>query len=66
MKEDKLRELRPECGTRIGDVVRGEDGILMLKTKCRRCSKRDGVDVFHYVRLHESEARFSRADGTSK
>jgi hypothetical protein len=65
MHEDKLREQRAECGTRIGDVVRS-NGILMLKVKCRRCSKRDGVDIFHYVRLHESESVFSRTHGTSK
>jgi hypothetical protein len=55
IEEIKLAEWRPEeCGTRIGDVVRTEAGLLLLKVKCRRCSKTDGVDVFHYTELTES------------
>jgi hypothetical protein len=54
--EIKVKEWRPEeCGTRIGDVVKTQEGLVLLKVKCRRCSKRDGVDIFHYVRLDESD-----------
>lgn len=60
--ETKLKEWRPtECGTRIGDVVRTETGLLLLKVKCRRCSKDSGVDIFHYVTLDKSEMPFSGA-----
>jgi hypothetical protein len=51
MIEQKVREWRPEdCGTRVGDEVM-IDEKLYLKVKCRRCSKRDGVDQFHYIEL---------------
>lgn len=45
----KLRELRPApCGTRVGDIVE-KDGVRYLQIKCRKCSKKDGREVFHYV-----------------
>lgn len=51
MDEQKIREWRPdECNTRIGDEV-VVNGVRFLKIKCRRCSKRDGVDSFHYIKI---------------
>lgn len=48
---DKVTEWRPvECGTRIGDVVR-EGKAILLKVKCRRCSKKQFKDVFHMIAL---------------
>lgn len=49
--ENKLREWRPEeCHTRIGDEVEVM-GVRFLKVKCRRCTRREGQDVFHYLEL---------------
>lgn len=49
MTEVKLTEWRPvECGTRIGDIVQNGDR-LQLKVKCRRCTKKNGVDTFHVL-----------------
>jgi len=51
MKEVKIKEVRPEeCHTRIGDAV-VVDGVYCLKVKCRRCSKANGFDIFHYVSM---------------
>jgi hypothetical protein len=65
--EIKVKEWRPdECGTRIGDVVTTESGLCLLKVKCRRCSKNDGRDIFHYIRLDESDIDFSGRPGDTK
>lgn len=47
----KIRELRPApCGTRVGDIVEIA-GKKHLQVKCRKCSKQQGKEVYHYVPL---------------
>lgn len=58
--ETKVKEWRPEdCGTRVGDVVKTETGLTLLKIKCRRCSKDNGVDMFHYAPIDPADTGFT-------
>ena len=56
LKYEKVEEWRPgPCGTRLGDIV-NDSGILKLMVKCRRCTKQEGHDMFHFIALDPSVA----------